>query len=162
MNKENEITVGIADVKVGKAPSILKTSLGSCIAVCLYEPDKKVGGMLHCMLASSAGTDKTKPGFKKAKYADTGMECLIGMIKDNFQVSEKNLKAKIFGGAKILKNISKNIGLENAEAVRRILKSYGIKIIAEKVGGDKGYKILFNLENGRVIVQIFGEKEEVY
>jgi chemotaxis protein CheD len=78
-----DIVVGIADIKVGRAPSTLKTNLGSCIAVCLYDQHKKVGGMLHLMLASSNGiTDKRE--LKKEKYADTGIAELLQQMKLSF------------------------------------------------------------------------------
>lgn len=72
MDSENELIVGIADIKVGQAPQIIKTNLGSCVAVCLYNAEKKVGGMLHLMLASSSGVSN-RVALKKEKYADTGI-----------------------------------------------------------------------------------------
>jgi len=159
MNEENTVIVGIADFKIAKAPKVLKTNLGSCIAVCLYDPNRKVGGMLHFMLAKAAkGAEK----IKRAKYADTGMEDLISVLKKEFGVSEKELVAKVFGGAKVIKKITKKIGEENLAAVRDILKKYGIKIIASRTGGEKGYRISFDLNTGKVRVQIFGEEEKEY
>ena len=38
---DNTVVVGIADIKVDKAPKVLKTNLGSCVAVCLYSPAEK-------------------------------------------------------------------------------------------------------------------------
>lgn len=41
----NTVTVGIADLNVVKSPDTLVTyALGSCVGICLYDPDKKDRG----------------------------------------------------------------------------------------------------------------------
>ena len=48
------IKVGMADYKVGAAPStLISYGLGSCIGLSLYDPQAKVGGLLHYMLPDS-------------------------------------------------------------------------------------------------------------
>ncbi len=150
------IIVGIADIKIGKAPSIITTNLGSCIAVCLYDKNKQVGGMLHLMLArASDGTSQEV--IKIAKYADTGIPELLKKLREVYGLGKENFVAKIFGGAKILQFVSHNIGADNEIAVREILKTLGIRVVAAKTGGEKGYKVSFDLNTGKVICQIFGE-----
>lgn len=156
-----ELTVGIADIKIGKAPQTIKTNLGSCIAVCLYDAEKKIGGMLHLMLAhSKCASEKTS--LKKEKYADTGIAEMLSRLKKTYGLDANKFTAKIFGGAKVLKTVMHNIGEENAVAVREILKECGIKITASQVGGEKGYRVFFDLETGKVICQIFGEEVKEY
>lgn len=157
----NELVVGIADIKIGESPQKVKTNLGSCVAVCLYCPEKKVGGMLHLMLSSSKGS-YGKGVLKREKYADTGIEELLVKLKKKYGVLPAILKAKIFGGAKVLKAVQQNIGAENVGAVRSILKNEGIPIIASQVGGEKGYKVHMDLTTGKVICQIFGEEAKEY
>ncbi len=150
------LIVGIADIKVGKAPSLITTNLGSCIAVCLYDRNKQVGGMLHLMLArASDGT--TREVVKVAKYADTGIPELLKQLRETYGLGKENFVAKIFGGAKILQFVTQNIGEENETAVREILRILGIRVVAAKTGGEKGYKVSFDLSTGKVVCQIFGE-----
>lgn len=158
---ENDLVVGIADIKVGKAPQIIKTNLGSCIAVCLYCAEKQVGGMLHLMLSSSRET-ANKADIKIAKYADTGIPALIKEIKKTFSVEPTQLVAKLFGGAKVLKTVERNIGEENAAASRELLRQEGIRVVAAQTGGDKGYKVAMDLATGKVKCQIFGSEEKEY
>lgn len=153
---KSSIIVGMADLKIAKAPDELVTNLGSCIGLCVYDTSKKVGGMLHLMLASS-GNAKEKEGFKAAKYADTGIPEMLSQLKKSYSVDPKSLSAKIFGGGRILKNMTSDIGLNNEEAVKAILSQYGVKIVAQKTGGEKGYRIKFDLSTGVVSCQIFGE-----
>ncbi len=161
MNENNRIVVGIGDLKTGQAPSVIRTTLGSCIAVCLYDQQKKIGGMLHLMMADSRVAGN-RPDMRRAKYADTGIPDLIDDLKNKHNVEVGSLKAKIFGGAKVLKVVTANIGEENEEAARKILKGYNISIVAAKTGGEKGYQVDFSLETGKIQCRIFGQEPEEY
>ncbi len=163
MDGEKDIIfVGMADIKVASSPSILRTNLGSCIAVCLYHAGKEIGGMLHFMLADSFDAAKTGREVKRNKFADTGLMDLIGLLERNFEIAVTELTAKIFGGARILKMCSLDIGKKNEESAINLLVKNNIKILASKTGGESGYKIDFNLKTGKVICQTFGSKEEEY
>lgn len=54
------INVGIADMGIAKSPDILRTVLGSCVGICLYDPQKKIAGLSHIMLPSL--TDRNSNG----------------------------------------------------------------------------------------------------
>jgi chemotaxis protein CheD len=77
----------------------------------------------------------------------------------------KNLSAKIAGGAKMFnfssKNDSMNVGKRNAEAVRKLLKALGIRIVADDCGGTFGRTITFNSENGDLKVKTIGHGTEI-
>ncbi len=161
MESVREIPVGMADLKTGRQGDILSTVLGSCVGVCLYSERHKVGGLLHLMMAS-AGAQATSPDCKKAKYADTGVPELIRTLRAIHGVSVGDLTAKLFGGAKVLPAVERNIGQENAVAVKTILREYGILVKATKLGGEKGYRIKFSLETGRVVCQVFGQSIEEF
>ena len=63
------VKVGLADYKVGRAPDILISyGLGSCIGISLYDPQTKIGGLLHIMLPDSS---KSRSNENRAKFADT-------------------------------------------------------------------------------------------
>ncbi|NTV30250.1 MAG: chemotaxis protein CheD [Candidatus Omnitrophica bacterium] len=156
-----EVSVGMADIKLGRDGDVLATVLGSCIGVCLFSASHGAGGLLHLMMPT-AGNNAAQPGIKKAKYADTGVPELVHSLKVSFGVQPKDLVAKIFGGAKVLQNVERNIGAENAVAVQAILKEYGIPLKAHKTGGERGYRIKFHTESGKVICQVFGGPTEEY
>jgi chemotaxis protein CheD len=55
---------------------LIMTTLGSCIAACLWDRDKRVGGMNHFMLPEGGG------GADGGRYGSYAMELLINeMIK---------------------------------------------------------------------------------
>jgi len=162
--KENIIYVKIADLKIAYSPYKLKTVLGSCVGVCLYDEEEKIGGLVHVMLPR--GNVLFKIIHKNdLKFADTGVITLIKELKYRGGNLER-FKAKIFGGAKIYfsKNnkIFPDIGKENVKVVRKILKEHNIKVVAEDVLGTKGRTIIFNLKNGLVSCKRFMEKEVIY
>jgi chemotaxis protein CheD len=152
----------MADYKVGSAPStIISYGLGSCIGISLYDPQTKVGGLLHIMLPDST---HARPTDNPAKFADTGLPL---MLKDVLALGavKTRLVAKIAGGAQMFafQNATDimRVGSRNAEAAKKILKDQGIKIIAEDTGGTYGRTVSIDLNTGVYKVKTIdkGEKE---
>lgn len=156
-----QLVVGIGDIKTGAAPLHIQTMLGSCVAVCLYAQALRCGGMIHFMMAAVPPNIPVSD-VKKAKYAETGVPELIRVMRVNHGVGPQGMTAKLFGGANIIQTITSQIGQENEEAAARILREYGIRVLARKTGGERGYKLDFDLNTGKVMCQKFGcEPEEV-
>lgn len=154
-----QVMVGIADIKIGRAPLTIRTVLGSCIAICLYSPSGKLGGMLHFVMAyAPPEKDLVKP----ARYGDTGLEEFLRQLRVDHNVGTRDLVAKIFGGANVIKGLSHHIGNDNITAAEQLLKSHGIRIIGGRTGGDKGYRIELDVSTGKVSCQIFGEPAQYY
>jgi chemotaxis protein CheD len=156
---ENIVTVGVGDLKVAKSPKTIKTSLGSCIGVVLYDNINKIGGILHLMLPKRNDREG-----KLSKYADTGIPLLIDLMVMQANANKKLLTAKIFGGAKMFNVNSElfDIGKANAIETKKILEKMNIRIIAAKTGGTKGYQISIDTNTGIVRCRIFGGQAEEY
>lgn len=160
--EKKTIEVGMAEMKVGDKDSILITrGLGSCVGIVIYDPFKKVGALAHAMLPSqSLAKFKTNP----AKFVDTVIPLMIEKLKEKGALVN-NLEAKLFGGAHMFSSIPHDsafsIGRRNVEAAKKILASYGIKVIAEDTQGNYGRTIFFDVETGKVKVKtiFFGERE---
>lgn len=156
------IRVGMADYKVGKAPAtVISYGLGSCIGISLYDPQLKVGGLLHIMLPDST---QARGSDNPAKFADTGLPL---MLKDVLALgaSKARLVAKIAGGAQMFAFANATdvmrVGARNAEAAKKMLKDLGIKLIAEDTGGTYGRTVSINLDNGDYIVKTVNKGESV-
>jgi chemotaxis protein CheD len=149
MNELNQIIkVGIADMNVITAPNLIRTSgLGSCVGVVIYDQPKKVAGLAHIMLPSSASTKAGNMNI--AKYADTAIEELIKKII-GIGGRDMSLKAKIAGGAQMFQFQSTSdimrIGPRNVEAVKAELKRFNITMISSDIGGNNGRTIEFDPE----------------
>lgn len=145
-NSNSVVKVGIAQMDVVKEPNTIRTSgLGSCVGVVLYDETKKIAGLVHIMLPdSSLGKTTT---INVAKFADTGIEALIELLKLEGAQTFR-LKAKIAGGAQMFKFTSDidsmRIGPRNVEAVKNELRKKGIPLVAEDTGGNSGRTIEFN------------------
>lgn len=124
----------------------IKTLLGSCVAVCLYNSKLKVGGMTHYMLPLWNGNGLATP-----KYGNYAIEQLIKKLL-SYDSYKSNLKAKVFGGASMLSHNNNifNIGQKNIDIAKYILDNNNIPIISSSVGGTLGRRIIFNTESSEV------------
>jgi chemotaxis protein CheD len=156
---ENIVIVGVGDLKIAKSPKTIKTHLGSCICVVLYDSINKIGGMLHLVLPK-----RNNRGGKLSKYADTGIPLLVDLMINQANANKKMLTAKTFGGAKMY-NVNSDLfdfGRSNAAETKRILEEKKIRIVATKTGGTKGYQISLDTETGIVLCRILGGQIEEY
>lgn len=127
-------------------PYIIYTVLGSCIAVCVWDPVKKYGGMNHFMLPYWNGSGLASP-----KYGNIAIPKLIEKMV-NLGSNKSNLQAKVFGGGEVIETAQNlfNIGSRNTEVAFQLLKDQNIPIISSSVGGKYGRKILFDSETGQI------------
>ena len=96
----NIIQVGMADLKLAKAPDKLMTAgLGSCIGICIFDPVVKVGVLAHIMLPNST---QSKNPQNRAKFADSAIVMALEEMDKN-GASRVRLQAKIAGGAQMFK-----------------------------------------------------------
>lgn len=149
-------TIGIAGLKVVHAPDIIRTVLGSCVGVAVYDRVAKIGGMAHVILPSS----KLGHG-DRGKFADTAVDWLL---EEAVAVGcdPKRMAAKIGGGASMFgTNVDNGIGEKNINAVRERLAHHGIRLAAEDVGGLKGRRMMLDPASGRVEIQIIGAEPTV-
>ena len=155
------IKVGMADYKVGRSPStLISYGLGSCIGISLYDPQRKIGGLLHIMLP-----DSTQARFSDnpAKFADTGIPLMINDVIA-LGASRARLVAKIAGGAQMFAfsnatDIMK-VGTRNAETCKQILRKNGIRVVAEDTGGNYGRTVSIDLSTGAYKVKTIDRGEK--
>ena len=113
---KRRIIVNISDVRVSGNPSdvLVTYSLGSCIAVCLYDPAINIGGMLHYQLPDSK-MDPERARNKPGMFADTGLEIRVEKLTTMGSKKER-MQVRIAGGASMVNgpnglNIGKRIHL---------------------------------------------------
>lgn len=151
-------SIGVAQLDVDGDPAILRTILGSCVGICIYDRIKKIGGMAHILLPSQV------KGGKPEKYADTAVPMLVELMLRK-GCRKEFMSAKIVGGAKMFKfetNINLGqIGERNVEAARDALQGKEIPVVVEDTGGSIGRVLDFNLNDGSIKVKAAG-KEKIY
>jgi chemotaxis protein CheD len=155
----NELIIKIADLQVAREPAILTThGLGSCLAIMLYDPEAKIGGLAHVMLPSP---DLSRHKLQPAKYPQTAIELMLQQM-EALGCQRFRIRAKLAGGATMFAGLllshktgGTNIGPRNTMEARRVLNEVKIDIMAEDVGGDYGRSVEFILSSGTVLVRSF-------
>jgi chemotaxis protein CheD len=153
INSKNIVYVPIGGMDFNYSPKVLKTIVGSCVAIALYAKSDKFGALAHIMLSKS-----TKHKSNNYKYADFAINNMVQLFYSK-NYKSKDIVAKLVGGAKIYfssqDSIIPDIGKENVLTCRKLLIEKNITIIAEDVLGVFGRTVLFNLQDGSIIVRSF-------
>ena len=124
---------------------LIMTTLGSCIAACLWDREAKVGGMNHFMLPEGdAGS---------GRYGSYAMELLINeMMKRG--ATRSTMEAKVFGGGQVIEGMNTmNIGERNTAFVVDYLKTERIPIMSKDVLGPHPRKVCFLPASGKAMVK---------
>ncbi len=148
---KKKITIHTGESYASKEPLIISTILGSCVAVCLYDPINRIGGMNHILLP---GQPDMRSFDNSAKYGINAMDLLITQIM-KLGGNRKRLIAKAFGGSHILPEISKEngIGRKIVTFVKTFLHNEKIRLISSDVGGVDTRKIFFHTDTGDVFLK---------
>jgi chemotaxis protein CheD len=138
-----------------KVPHQVTTILGTCVAVCLWDPVLKQGGINHYMLPFWNGDGLASP-----KYGNIAIEKLIEKLIINGS-QKKNLVAKVFGGKE---ESSENAGLfhigeRNYKIAINMLEEERIPIVASNAGGQLGRKLYFYTDTGEVFMNFIKPSE---
>ena len=127
---------------------VVRTILGSCVGVAVYDPLLRIGGLCHYLLPDS--TDQTP----STRYGDTALPYLLS----RFRIAgseKKNLRAWIIGGALLLDaHEIFFVGDRNAEFAEKYLKDKGIRVVENDTRGYRGRKVVFNTGQGSISVDI--------
>lgn len=153
-------TIYMGQFETVRKPDILRTTLGSCVGVVLYDPLTQVYGMAHIMLPSST----TGTGDVTGKYADTALPALIEKMGVPLAQAAR-LKAKIAGGANMFSTLHQwgekdilQIGERNITATLERISHLGIAILGKVVGGTEGRELTIDTRSGKVWIRTIGER----
>lgn len=129
---------------------VLVTVLGSCVAACIRDPDRRIGGINHFMLPAANEAD---PLSASARYGVYAMEILINhLIK--LGARRSSLQAKVFGGGQVMATLTHSqVGGRNAAFVHEFLKTERIPVVAEDLLDIYPRKVYFFPATGRVLVK---------
>jgi chemotaxis protein CheD len=122
----------------------ISTVLGSCVAVCLYDREKKIAGMNHYMLPFNKINDP-----KRFKYGDTSMDDMLEQMI-NTGARKHKIEARIYGGSSMFNETKAffNIGTQNLGVAVNFLRENNIPVNAAETGGKTGRKVIFDTSAG--------------
>jgi chemotaxis protein CheD len=146
-----EVTIHIGGVHAAADPTVIKTLLGSCIAVCLWDPVAGVGGMNHFMLPHGGEDGR---GEDATRFGVHAMDVLIGDVM-KAGGDRRRCVAKVFGGAHVLdiRESADGVPQKNIEFVRAFLAAESVRILSEDVGGYLPRHVHFFTLTGRARVR---------
>jgi len=125
----------------------ITTILGSCVAVCLWDGEARVGGMNHFLLPRGLPPSP--------RFADHAIPRLLEDLRRR-GAQPSRLRAKVFGGACVLEALRDKsaLGACNVEAAREGLAAAGIPVVGEDVGGNLGRKLVFDVQTGSAWIRV--------
>jgi chemotaxis protein CheD len=149
----SRIIIGIGEYATTADPNdvIVTHALGSCIAVCIWDPVSHVGGMLHFLLPDSR-VNPTRAAQQPGTFADLGIPLLfqaaykLGAVKQRCVV-------KLAGGADVTGVHGQGlleVGRRNQVAAKNLLWRNGVLIKAERLGGSEPRNVMLSVADGVV------------
>lgn len=130
---------------------VVDTILGSCVALCIYDTKLKIGGINHYMLPYWNGEGLASP-----KYGNIANEKLVEKLL-SLGASKSNMIAKVFGGANQMTSVI-SVGERNVLVAKEQMEMYGIRVVAENIGGTIGRKLRFNTHTNEVLMKFLSKK----
>jgi chemotaxis protein CheD len=148
-----EISISPGEFRFGDCDTRLRTLLGSCVAITMWHPLKKLGGMCHFLLPSR--TLDGKLGLDP-RYGDEAFELMQKAAQKNHCLLQ-DFEFKIFGGSSLIPSKTSlsriAVGLRNIEMARSLLEKASLKIVSEDVGGACARTVVLDIWNGDVWVR---------
>jgi chemotaxis protein CheD len=148
------LVIGIGEFAVSNRPGdvIVTHALGSCIAVCVFDPRAGVAGMLHFLLPeSSINPDRARcqPGV----FADTGIPLLLDAASE-YGLSKKRAIVTLVGGAEMTQQTASSFatGRRNALAAKNVLWRAGVFVSGQEIGGSGARTLYLSVADGRMEV----------
>ena len=147
------LVAGVADMVVSNdaGADLVTYSLGSCLGITVYDPQKKIGGLLHLMLPDSQ-IDPAKASAEPFMFADTGVPRLFQAYY-NLGGDRRRAVIKAAGGAAFFSIPDKfNIGERNVRMFDEMIRRNGLTIDASDFGGYVSRTLRFDLATGTVTI----------
>ncbi len=143
--KSEAVKVLPGEYYVDNQDLLILTTLGSCIAACLWDRNARVGGMNHFMLPEGVGDS--------GRYGSYAMELLINeMLKRG--ASRSGMEAKVFGGGQVVSGMTTmNVGERNTSFVLDYLKTERIPVVSKDVLDIYPRKVCFLPASGKAMVK---------
>lgn len=153
---DQRVVVGIGEYGISNTADgvIVTHALGSCVAVCLWDPVAKVAGLLHILLPDSR-INPERAAQQPGAFADTGIPLLFRSAYEKGAVKSR-CRVQLIGGAEVTITGGQAIGKRNVLAARAMLWRNGVKVEREVTGGSQARSVWLSASDGDVQVTTAG------
>ncbi len=161
---KNIRAVSIGEIIASGVPNdvLVAYGIGSCVAVCLYDPQVRVGGMLHALLPTALNKGKQADS-NPIKFVDQGTPLLVESLL-KLGARRTRLIGYLCGGAQVLSALDLsdflNIGERNVRAAESALQAENIRIRARSTGGRIGRTVRLYIADGQVTAKSLKHGEQ--
>ncbi|MDH5559499.1 MAG: chemotaxis protein CheD [Deltaproteobacteria bacterium] len=143
------------EIFISKEDMVINTVLGSCVAVCLWDSKRQIGGMNHVMLPVNPDDQPIS-----TRYGNVATYVLYDMLREE-GCYPRFIQAKIFGGANGMAKYGfkggVNVGDRNIEITLKVLGKLKLEITGRDIGGHTGRKIQFDVRTGKIVHNYLGQ-----
>ncbi|CAO3407546.1 chemotaxis protein [Azospirillum largimobile] len=127
---------------------MIATTLGSCVAACIHDPVRGIGGMNHFMLPDLPPSELEGAG-AAARYGSVAMERLINALLAA-GADRRRLQVKLFGGASVIES-SYDIGGLNSRFALDYVRAEGLTLAGQDLGGGSARRLHYFPHSGRAL-----------
>ncbi len=153
MMMQREIMLHPGEFFFGQDDAVIKTHLGSCVAITMWHPQHKSGGMCHYMLPTRGVKTTTLDG----RYGDEAITLFLEAIRQ-YPSPIQEYEVKLFGGGHMFDITTPagdypNVADQNIQAAWQLTRHLGLTIKAHHLGLSGHRSLIFELNNGHVWVR---------
>lgn len=144
-----EIFLQPGEFYFGDGTTRIRTLLGSCVAIVLWQPKLRIGGMCHFMLPSRS---HGKVGVQSldGRYAQDAMQMFMRELKRT-RTTPGEYRTRLVGGGRMFRHTREagiDISARNMEAARELMLHHGFTLHAQDMGGQGHRNVIFDLWSG--------------
>ncbi len=127
----------------------VKTLLGSCVAITLWHPQRRLGGMCHFLLPSRS---RAQGEPSDGRYGDEAVQAMVAQLMRH-GTRPQDYIAHLYGGADTMpegSNLKFNVGERNIEQSWKLIDQHGFQLDGVDVGEDIPRTVTLTLMTGAV------------
>ena len=140
-------TIHMGEYAAHRGDVEIRTLLGSCVCVCLWDPVAGIGGANHFQLPDAPNDSSS------ARYGVHAMELLVNRMLA-LGADRRRFVALGFGGAAVIRALSRHhVGERNARFAQEFLKTEGIPLKGGDLGGTWPRQVRFRVRTGQAFIR---------
>lgn len=152
------LVAGIGEMVLSSSAEahLVAYGLGSCIALAVWDPRAKVGGLAHFMLPKGQ-TNGTSP----VKFIDTGLDTFLHALEAEGAVLDRCILKAAGAAAMLTIGVALAIGQRNAETMQAALAERDLRLTATALGGNSGRTVQLEVGDGRLLIKTLSSVAEL-
>ena len=144
-----ELNLLAGQLYLGRQAAQVRTLLGSCVAVTVWHPRERLGGMCHFLLPQR---NRKPEEPRDGRYGDEALELMVEAMQRN-GLPSSGFEAHLYGGADTLPDrvgMKFNVGERNIEQGWALIEHYGFALLGVDVGDHVPRHVCLDLADGTV------------